>query len=101
METLTDCHVLIAVCNDNWQVIIIIRRLGGSEKWLIETTLDASENDCNGKMLRAAKMLFDKCCTCEGTGRGCALNGIKAICSDFETGLWRPFLEELHKHQSD
>jgi len=50
---------------------------------------------------RAAKMLFDKCCTCEGTGRGCALNGIKAICSDFETGLWRPFLEELHKHQSD
>ena len=50
---------------------------------------------------RAAKMLFDKCCTCEGTGRGCALNGIKKICSDFETGLWWPFLEELHKHQSD
>ena len=50
---------------------------------------------------RAAKMLFDKCCTCEGTGRGCALNGIKAIFSDFETGLWKPFLQELHKHQSD
>ena len=50
---------------------------------------------------RAAKMLFDKCCTCNGSGRGCALNGIKAVCSDFETGPWRPFVEELHKHQSD
>ena len=48
---------------------------------------------------RVAKSLWDKCCTCGGTGRGCALQNIKAICSDFEIGLWRPFLQELHKHQ--
>ena len=49
---------------------------------------------------RLAKMFFDKACTCGGTGRGCALNKIKSISSDFEIGLWKPFLEELHKHQS-
>ena len=49
---------------------------------------------------RLSKMFFDKACTCNRTGRGCALNKIKSISSDFETGLWRPFLDELHKHQS-
>ena len=46
-----------------------------------------------------AKEIFKRACTCNGSGRRCALNGIKAIASDFEAGLWRPFLEELHKHQ--
>ena len=46
-----------------------------------------------------SKMIFDKMCTCKGTGRNCALNGMKAICTDFETGLWRAYETELHKHQ--
>ena len=33
---------------DNWQLIMVI----SSEKWLIETILDASENYCNGKVLK-------------------------------------------------
>ena len=48
---------------------------------------------------RLAKVFWSKSCTCNGTGRGCALKKIKSICSDFEIGLWRPFLEELQKHQ--
>ena len=48
---------------------------------------------------RLAKAMWDKCCTCGGTGRACALQKIKAICSDFETGLWGAFQQELHKHQ--
>ena len=44
----------IAMCwlqclhTDNWKVIIVIR---GAKSWLIETRLDASENDCNGKIV--------------------------------------------------
>ena len=48
---------------------------------------------------RVAKALFDHCCTCSGTGRGCVLNKIKALSTDFEMGLSRPFLVEMHKHQ--
>jgi hypothetical protein len=44
-----------------------------------------------------AKAMFGKMCTCS-KGR-CCLRKIKAICSDFETGLWRAFLTELHEHQ--
>ena len=49
---------------------------------------------------RLAKVMFDKICTCSGTGRGCALQKIKFMSSDFEIGLWRAFLQELHKHQT-
>ena len=48
---------------------------------------------------RLAKLMFDKICTCGGSGRGCVLQNIKAICSDFEIALWRAFLDELHTHQ--
>jgi len=43
--------------------------------------------------------LVPESCTCGDSGRGCALQKIKAICSDFETGLWRAFQDELHLHQ--
>ena len=49
---------------------------------------------------KVAKAMFNKCCTCDQRGK-CALNKIQAIYSDFETGLWRAFLEELHKHQEE
>ena len=48
---------------------------------------------------KVAKAMLDKICTC-GPRRKCVLRGIKAICTDFEKGLWRPFLEELHTHQA-
>ena len=48
---------------------------------------------------RLARLMLNKICTCDANGRGCALRKIKSICTSFETGLWRPFLQELHKHQ--
>ena len=48
---------------------------------------------------RLAKIMWDKMCTCGGTESNCALNNVKEICSDFETGLWRLFSEELQTHQ--
>ena len=40
---------------------------------------------------RIAKVLFDHCCTCNGSGRNCALNKIKGFSTDFETTIFRPF----------
>ena len=36
---------------------------------------------------RMAKMIFDKICTCKGTGRNCTLKNLKGIYTDFETGF--------------
>ena len=43
-----------------------------------------------------ARLIFKKVCDENGPN---ALDGITALCTDFETGLWRPFLEELNKHK--
>ena len=45
-----------------------------------------------------AAKFWSKICTC-APGKRCVLNKIKAVGTDFENGLWKPFLEELHKHQ--
>lgn len=45
-----------------------------------------------------ASKFWSKICTC-APGKRCALNKIKAVGTDFENGLWKPFLDELHKHQ--
>jgi len=45
-----------------------------------------------------AAKFWGEICTCAPNKR-CALNKIKAVGTDFESGLWEPFLEELHKHQ--
>ena len=43
---------------------------------------------------RAAEMMFTKVINENGIK---ALDKITAIATDFETGLWRPFLETLNK----
>jgi len=50
---------------------------------------------------RPVKAMFAKICTCGGTCRNCALGNIKTLHTDFEIGLCRAFLSELHKHQQD
>ena len=50
---------------------------------------------------KVATMFWSKMRTCNSRERGCALNKIQSFHSDFEKGLWRAFLTELYKHQTD